>query len=362
MSEQLLSNESRILMKGNEACAKGAILAGCRHYFGYPITPQTEIPEYLARQMPLIGGTFVQAESEIAAINMVYGAASAGMRAMTSSASPGISLKQETISSLACAELPCVVVNVSRGGPGIGCIQGAQSDYFQSTKGGGHGDYHLITLAPNSVQEMLDMTMLAFDLADKYRNPVLLLSDGVIGQMMEPLLLPDPVTDLPEKPWAATGAKGRKKNIITTLYLNAPACEAHNSKLQAKFQQITENEIRWEEVDTEDADWILVAYGISSRIALTVQQMARAKGEKVGIVRPKTLWPFPYEVMSRLSKRVKGFLVVEQNAGQMIEDVRLAVEGRAQVRFYGRPGGVMIWPQDVLDCLEEIMEEERCHA
>lgn len=337
----------KVLLKGNEACAKGAMLAGCRHYFGYPITPQTEIPEYFAKHMGAAGGVFLQAESEIAAISMVYGAAASGVRAMTSSSSPGISLKQETISSLAAGDLPCVIVNVCRGGPGLGCIQGAQSDYFQSVKGGGHGDYRLLTLAPNSVQEMLDMTMLAFELADKYRNPTLILSDGVVGQMMEAVTLPAPVTSFPAKPWAATGAKGRPKNIINTLHLNAAHCEERNKELQAKFNLIAENELRYEALDVDDADWILVAYGLSSRLAFSVKNQARAEGLKVGLVRPLTLWPFPTEILSDLAGRAKGFLVIEQSAGQMVEDVRLAVAGRVPVHFSGRAGGVVMNLADV---------------
>lgn len=347
----------KMLIKGNEACARGAMLAGCRHYFGYPITPQTEISEYLAKEMPKVEGVFLQAESEVAAINMVYGAAATGVRAMTSSSSPGISLKLEAISSMVAAELPCLIVNVCRGGPGIGCIQGAQSDYFQSVKGGGHGDYRLLTLAPNSAQEMLDMAILGFELADKYRNPTLILSDGVIGQMMEPVMLPTAGGVAPPKPWAASGAANRAKNIINTLYLNADTCEDRNKILQAKFSDITANETRWEEIGLDDADWVLVAYGLSSRVALTVQQKARAEGFKVGVLRPKTLWPFPTEPLAALAERVKGFLVVEQSAGQMVEDVRLAVNGRVPVKFYGRAGGVLIWPRDVKAELIKMMNE-----
>ncbi|MDR1043778.1 MAG: 3-methyl-2-oxobutanoate dehydrogenase subunit VorB [Candidatus Adiutrix sp.] len=348
----------KVLLKGTEACAMGAILAGCRHYFGYPITPQTEIPEYFAKYMPEAGGVFLQAESEIAAISMVYGAAATGRRTMTSSSGPGLSLKQETISTLSAAELPCLIVNVARGGPGLGCIQGAQSDYFQSVKGGGHGDYRLLTLAPNSVQEMMDLSILGFELADKYRNPVLILSDGVIGQMMEPVGIPEAVTFFPEKPWAATGAKGRGKNLINSLYLDAARCEEHNRHLQAKFARIAESELRYEEFDTEDAELVLVAYGISSRIALSVKNRARAEGLKVGLLRPITLWPFPSEALRKLADRVKGLLVVEQSAGQMVEDVRLAVCGRAPVAFHGRPGGVMIQMDDVQAKVRELLAGE----
>lgn len=351
--------KEKVLMKGNEALAEAAIIAGCRHYFGYPITPQTEIPEYLARRMPQVDGVFLQAESELASINMVYGAAGAGARVMTSSSSPGISLMQETISTIAAAELPCVIVNISRGGPGLGSIQGAQSDYLQSTKGGGHGDYRLLVLAPNSVQEMADLTVLAFDRADHYRTPVLLLGDGVVGQMMEPVILPEPVIEFPLKPWASSGCKGRADtNIINSLYLNAEQCERHNLDLQAKYKEIAQKEIRWEEKETEDAEWLLVAYGISSRIALTVLQKAREEGMKVGIFRPITLWPFPSEALAKVSKRIKGILVIEQNAGQMIEDVRLAVGEKVPIDFHGRMGGVLPEPYEILEQLKNFIQQE----
>ena len=345
--------KEQILMKGNEAIGEGMILAGCRHYFGYPITPQTEIPEYLAKRLPEIGGVFIQAESEIAAINMVYGAAASGKRTMTSSSSPGISLKQEGISSMAAAELPCVIVNIGRGGPGVGTIQGSQADYFQSTKGGGHGDYRLLVLAPNSVQELLDFTILAFDRADHYRMPVLILGDGVTGQMMEPVTLPDPIDldELPQKPWACNGCKGRAANMVTSLYLQSALCEAHNKELQAKYAQVSANETRWEEISTQDADVVIVAYGISSRIALTVVQKARAEGIKVGLLRPITLWPFPSAALRELAKKGKDFLVVEQSSGQMVEDVRLAVGDAAHVAFYGRMGGILPAPKEIMDTL-----------
>ena len=346
-------NES-ILMKGNEAIGEGLVLAGCRHYFGYPITPQTEIPEYLAKRLPEVDGVFLQAESEIAAINMVYGAAAAGKRAMTTSSSPGISLKQEGISSIASAELPCVIVNVGRGGPGVGTIQGSQADYFQSTKGGGHGDYRLLVLAPNSVQEMLDYTILAFDKADEYRTPVLILSDGVIGQMMEPVTLPAPVTALPPKPWSCSGCEGRESNLITTLYLQAEKCEAHNKALQEKYAAIAARETRWEEIETADADVVLVAYGISSRIGLTAVQKARKEGIKAGLLRPVTLWPFPSGAIRALADKGKKFLVVEQSSGQMVDDVRLAVAEKTEVAFHGRMGGSLPRPQDILDILRQM--------
>jgi len=348
--------KEQILMKGNEAIGEGMILAGCRHYFGYPITPQTEIPEYLAKRFPQIGGVFVQAESEIASINMVYGAAAAGKRAMTSSSSPGISLKQEGISTLAAAELPCVIVNICRGGPGVGTIQASQSDYFQSTKGGGHGDYRLLVFAPNSVQELLDYTILAFDKADQYRMPVLILGDGITGQMMEPVILPEAKKpeDLPQKPWSCQGCEGRAPNIVTSLYLQAARCEAHNKALQAKYAEVAINEVRWEEIELEDADIVIVGYGISSRIAMTAVQKGRAEGIKVGMLRPITLWPFPYEPILKLAEQGKRFLVTEQSAGQMVEDVRLAVNGKAEVSFYGRMGGILLNQQEILDRVRDM--------
>lgn len=351
--------KEKILMKGNEAMAEAAILAGCRFYAGYPITPQSEVPEYLAKRMPQEKGTFIQAESEIAAINMVYGAASSGSRAMTSSSSPGISLKQEGISTLAGAEVPCLVVNIGRAGPGLGSIQGAQCDYFQATKGGGHGDYRLLVFAPNSVQEMVDLTIAAFERADFYRNPSMILGDGVIGQMMEPVLLPDPVASLPEKKWAAVGMGDRENtNVINSLYLAADKCEVHNLDLQEKYRVMEASEARWEELYTEDAEWIIVAYGISSRVALTVCQKAQGKGIKVGIFRPITLWPYPTKALQTLAKKVKGFLVVEQSAGQMVEDVRLAIGNEQPISFYGRMGGVLPKPDDILQHLEAFIQNE----
>ncbi|MDR3073997.1 MAG: 3-methyl-2-oxobutanoate dehydrogenase subunit VorB [Deltaproteobacteria bacterium] len=347
-----------ILMKGNEAIGEALILAGCRHYFGYPITPQTEISEYLAKRLPEENGVFLQAESEIAAINMVYGAAASGLRCMTTSSSPGISLKQEGISAAASAELPCVIVNVGRGGPGMGTIQGAQADYFQATKGGGHGDYRLLVFAPHSVQEMLDMTILAFDRADHYRTPVLILSDGVIGQMMEPVTFPKPVSQFPEKPWACSGCEGREPNVITSLYLQSEKCEAHNKALQEKYAAITAAETRWEETDTADADVVLVAYGISSRIALSAVQKARANGLKAGLLRPITLWPFPGKPLRALADAGKKILVVEQSSGQMLEDVRLAVGETTEIRFYGRMGGTLPRPQDIVDILRDMTRQE----
>lgn len=338
----------KVLMKGNEAIAEAAIAAGCRHYFGYPITPQTEIPEYMSKRMPQIGGVFLQAESEIAAINMVYGAAGAGARVMTSSSSPGVSLKQEGISYIAGAELPCLIVNIMRGGPGLGGIQPAQSDYFQATKGGGHGDYRNIVLAPNSVQEMADFTMLGFALADQYRNPVMLLGDGVLGQMMEPVEIQANIAKPVEKPWAAVGMRGRAKpNIINSLFLNAHELERHNQHLQEKYTQIKQQEMRWEEINTDDAELILVAYGITARIAQSAMEKAREEGRKVGLLRPITLWPFPEPPFVRLAKSASAFLTLELSAGQMIEDVRLATHDAKPVHFYGRTGGVIMTPQEV---------------
>jgi 2-oxoglutarate ferredoxin oxidoreductase subunit alpha len=347
----------KILMKGNEAIGEAAIIAGCRHYFGYPITPQTELTEYMSKRMSNIGGVFVQAESEVAAINMVYGAAGAGARAMTSSSSPGISLKQEGISYIAGAELPCVIVNIMRGGPGLGSIQPSQCDYFQATKGGGHGDYRNIVLAPNSVQELADITVLSFELADEYRNPVMLLGDGALGQMMEPVDLTMIKTkNIVAKPWAATGLRGRKDpNIINSLHLKPENLEKHNIHLQEKYKEICSKEVRYEAINTEDAELIMIAYGITSRIARSAMDMARNKGMKVGLLRPITLWPFPELVISKLASRAQAFLTVELSAGQMVEDVRLAVNGAKPVYFYGRMGGMMPSPKEIYEQIVNIM-------
>lgn len=323
------------LMKGNEALAEAAILAGCDAYFGYPITPQSEVLEYLAREMPKRGAVVMQAESEIASINMVYGAAGAGFRAMTSSSSPGISLMQEGISYLAGAELPCLIVNVNRAGPGLGTIQPGQGDYFQSVKGGGHGDYHLIVLAPASVQEMADHVFLGFDLADKYRNPVLLLSDGAIGQMMEKVeFKPYTKPETDKSAWATTGKpKSRERNYITSLFIQPERMEEHNLKLEEKFRQIRENEVRFEETGTEDAEILLVAYGLSARICQKAMELLRHKGIRVGMLRPITLYPYPYQRINELAGQMSLILSVELNAGQMVEDVRLAVNGKTNVEF-----------------------------
>ena len=335
----------RVLWKGNEAIAQAAITAGCRGFFGYPITPQNEIPEYMSEHMPAAGGVFVQSESEIAAINMVYGASASGIRAMTSSSSPGISLKQEGISYLAGAELPAVIVNMVRGGPGLGTIQPSQCDYFQSTRGGGNGDYRTIALAPCDIEEAVELTGEAFDLADRYRNPVLIVADGVIGQMMEPVVMREhPAKELPEKTWAASGRQGRShNNFVTSLALDAADCEAHNLKLLEKYREIEKNETRWEAYLTEDAKVIIVAYGTVARIAKTAIDELREKGVAVGMLRPITLWPFPTAEIARLAglPGVKGFLTVEMSTGQMIDDVKIAVEGKKQVRFFGRTGGMV---------------------
>lgn len=339
------------LMKGNEAVAEAAIRSGCDAYFGYPITPQSEVMEYLAAENPeeRTGMVILQAESEVAAINMVYGAASAGRRVMTSSSSPGISLMQEGISYLAGAELPCVIVNVVRGGPGLGTIQPSQADYFQTVKGGGHGDYKLLTLAPASVQEMSDFVKLGFELAFKYRNPVMILSDGVVGQMMEKVEFFDQQPRLTEFPsWAADGKAGRaKNNIITSLDLDSNRNEAHNCVLQAKYTEMEKDEVRYDEYMVDDADYVFVAYGSSARVSRKAVQMLREEGIKAGLFRPITLFPFPTERMRELSHKVKGFLSVEMSAGQMIEDIRLSISDRVPVKHWGRYGGVVHTPEQV---------------
>jgi len=348
---------SKVLMKGNEALAEAAIRAGCRHFFGYPITPQTEVSAYMAKKMPKIGGTFLQAESEVAAINMVYGAGGAGVRVMTSSSSPGISLKQEGISYIAGADVPCVIVNIVRGGPGLGGIQPAQSDYFQATKGGGHGDYHLVVLAPSSIQEMVDLTSDAFDIGDKYRCPVMIMGDGMLGQMMEPVEFKDAdASEHPEKTWATTGTgMKRKKNIINSLFLEASELEKLVLERQERYAQIAKNEVRYEAVDVEDADVVLVAYGTTSRIAKTAMAKAKEMGLKVGIIRPITLWPFPFEAFNKaLNGKDKKFLCVEMSTGQMVEDVKLAVGDKAEVHFFGRTGGIVPTPKEILNKIIEL--------
>jgi len=348
------------LMKGNEALAEAAIRAGLQAYFGYPITPQSEILEYLTVEAPKRGFVVLQAESELAAINMVFGASGAGARVMTSSSSPGISLMQEGLSYMASAQLPALVVNVSRGGPGLGTIQPAQSDYFQATKGGGHGDYHLIVLAPSSVQEMADFVFDAFRLADEYRNPVMILADGALGQMMEKVTLPK-AGSLPftPKPWATTGkSEGRERSIITSLFIQPEVMERVNLQLQEKYKKV-QKEVRFEAFHAEDAEILLVAFGLSARICQKALELAREQGMKVGLLRPITLYPFPSKVLSSLVQNVASVLVVEMNAGQMVEDVRLAVNGRRPVHFKGRMGGMIPTPEEVLHEIETITEQER---
>jgi len=345
------------LMKGNEALAEAAIRAGCQAYFGYPITPQSEILEYLTDEGRKRGMIVLQAESEVASINMVYGAGGVGARAMTSSSGPGFSLMQEGISYIAAAEVPCILVNVSRGGPGLGTIQPSQGDYFQAVKGGGHGDYNLVVLAPSSVQEMADFVFDAFDLADKYRTPVLILADGALGQMMEKVEYHDyiPADHIPPKPWATTGKpKDRAPNVITSLHMQAEQMEEANLKLQEKFRTIATHEVRYELVEAEDAEYLIVAFGLAARIAHRAVELARAEGRKVGLLRPITLWPYPSDVLRALAARLRGVLVVEMNAGQMVEDVRLAVEGRAPVHFTGRMGGVIPSPDEVVTALNRM--------
>ena len=345
----------KVLMKGNEALAEAAIRAGCRFFFGYPITPQTELAAYMAKRMPKEGGTYLQAESEIAAINMVYGASGAGARAMTSSSSPGISLKGEGISYMAGADLPGVIINVQRGGPGLGGIQPSQSDYFQATRATGHGDFHLIVLAPSTVQEMTDYVYRAFDLSDEYRVPVMILADGMLGQMMEPVVLPEPKTSQPDKPWAVTGHHGaRPHNVINSLHLIPDDLERTNIERYERYETIKAKEQLAEEYLVEDADIVLVAFGASARIARTAVNKARAAGIKAGLIRPITLWPFPTNVISRAAETAKAFLVVEMNMGQMVDDVRLVVSGKRPVEFYGRAGGIIPTPLETLAAIERI--------
>lgn len=350
-------------MKGNEAFAEAAIRTGVDGYFGYPITPQSEVMEYLMAEKPheRTGMVVLQAESEIASINMLYGGAGCGKKVMTSSSSPGISLMQEGISYMAGAELPTVLLNVVRGGPGLGTIQPAQSDYFQSTKGGGHGDYKLITLAPSSVQEMYDFVELGYDLAFKYRTPVMVLSDGAIGQMMEKVEIGEQETRLTEKelakkhPWATLGkTPDRERNIITSLDLDPSRHERHNIELQKKYRKIEEKEVLYEKIDCEDADYLFVAYGTSARIVQKTMQLCREKGIKVGLLRPITLWPFPKNEIHDMADKVKGILSVEMSAGQMVEDITLAVEGKVRVEHYGRMGGIIPSPIEVAEVLEKI--------
>lgn len=352
---------AKVLMKGNEAIGAAAIEAGCKYFFGYPITPQSELPEYMARELPKVDGVFLQAESEIAAINMVYGAAGSGVRVMTSSSSPGIALKQEGISYIAGAELPCVIVNIMRGGPGLGGIQPSQTDYFQSTRGGGNGDYRVVVLAPANVQELVDLIMEGFDIADQYRNPVMILGDGMIGQMMEPVEFKTPIKrELPNKDWATTGTKGKRKpNVINSLYLEAEKLEEHNEHLQAKYKEITENEIKVESYNIEDADVVIAAYGTTSRIAKTAIASLEKQGYKVGLIRPITLWPYPYDEFNKINDKCKGILTVEMNTGQMVDDVKIAVAGKYPVHFHGRTGGMAPTPDEIIEKVKAICGGEK---
>ena len=349
---------AKILMKGNEAFGKAAMVAGCKYFFGYPITPQSELPEYLSRELPAIGGTFVQAESEVAAINMVYGAGGCGARVLTSSSSPGIALKQEGITYCAGAEVPCVILNVVRGGPGLGSIQPSQSDYFMTTRGGGDGDYRTPVYAPASVQEACDMIMDAFDVAELYRTPVLVLLDGMIGQMMEPVDFDKPrkQRELPSKEgWATTGTKGKRKpNIINSLYLSPEILEEHNYHLQRKYDVIEANELQYEMDRTEDAELVFVAYGTMARVVKNCVNEMRAEGYKVGLIRPKTVWPYPYKAFDEIPA-CKNLFVIEMSLGQMVEDVKLGSNGRYPVHFYGRPGGMVPEPKEIIKRAKEIM-------
>jgi len=344
----------RVILSGCEAAAEGAIRAGCRFYAGYPITPQNRFPEYMSERMPEEGGIFIQAESEVSAINMVFGASAAGIRAMTSSSSPGISLKQEGISYLAGCELPAVIINMNRGGPGLGDVTPSQSDYFQSTRGGGHGDYRTITLAPWNVQEIYDLTYLAFNLADRYRNPALILADGMIAQMLESVKLLPGQKKLPKKRWALTGCKGRRPNSIKSLFLTPGVLETHNWKIASKYQKIIENEQMYNTYMCDDMDILLVSFGTCARICFEAATLARAEGIKAGLFRPITLWPYPSEPLRMAAEKAKKILVVEMNCGQMIDDVKLAVRNNIHIFFYGRPGGGVPTPEEILKEIKRI--------
>lgn len=347
---------AKVLMKGNEAIGAAAIKAGCRYFFGYPITPQSELPEYMSSELPKIGGVFLQAESEVAAINMVYGAAGAGVRVMTSTSSPGMALKQEGITYCAGAELPCVIVNVMRGGPGLGGIQPSQSDYFQATRGGGNGDYRTIVYAPASIQELVDYVMESFVKADQYRMPVIVLADGMIGQMMEAVEFKEPKeVQLEEKTWATDGTKGKRKpNVINSLYLDPQSLEDHNWKLDRRYKEIEQKEVLVESYGLEDADVVCVAYGTTARIVKNAIEDCKAKGLKVGLIRPITLWPFPYDEFKKINPNCKGLLTVEMSTGQMIDDVKIAAEGKFPVFFNGRVGGMVPTPASVSVDIEKI--------
>ncbi len=347
---------ARQFMKGNDAIILGALAAGCRAYYGYPITPASEIAHAAALHFPALEGVFIQAESEVSAINMVYGTAGMGIRTMTASSSPGFSLKQEGLSYIAGAELPCVVVNIVRGGPGLGNIAPEQADYFQITKGGGHGNYRLIALAPNGAQEMCDLTVLAFELADRYRNPACIMADGITGQMMEVVEIPEP-TPIPfdHTDWAVRGDAATRHNLISSIYLEPEELEQHNLKLDRKYQEIMAKEVRYEEYRTDDADLIVVAYGVVSRIVYSTIDQAREEGLKVGLLRPITVWPFPSEAIRKASEKAKHLLAVELSTGQMVEDVQLAVQGRCPVHFYGRSGGMVPGGREILEQYRAIL-------
>lgn len=352
-----MADNEKVLMKGNEALAEAAIQAGCRHFFGYPITPQTEVAAYMSKRMPKIGGTYLQAESEIAAINMVYGAASAGVRAMTSSSSPGISLKTEGISYIAGSDLPCLIINVQRGGPGLGGIQPSQADYWQATKATGHGDFQLLVFAPSTVQEMVDYVFKAYDLADTYRMPAMILSDGMLGQMMEPVLIKKPESgNIPPKTWAVTGHEGKRAhNIVNSLYLKPDELERTVVERFKRYDIIKEKEALAESMYTEDAELVVTAYGATSRIVKSAVKSARAKGLKVGVIRPITLWPFPEKAYKEAAKTAKAFLTVEMSMGQMVDDVKLAIECARPVHFFGHTGGIIPTPAEVLQNIEAIL-------
>lgn len=345
----------RFLMKGNEALAEAAIQAGCKHFFGYPITPQTEVAAYMSKRLPKIGGTYLQAESEVAAINMVQGAAAAGIRAMTSSSSPGISLKTEGISYMAGADVPCVIINIQRGGPGLGGIQPSQADYWQATKATGHGDFQIFVFAPSSVQEMVDLVGVAFDKADQYRMPAMILGDGMLGQTMEPVVIPEGGKELPEKNWALSGHHNKRKhNVVNSLYLSPAELERLIRERFARYEVVKQNEVRYEEFLTDDADYIIVAYGATSRIAKSAAKTARKQGIKAGVLRPITLWPFPEKAIAAASEKARAILTVEMSMGQMVDDVRLAAGGRCPVHFFGRTGGIIPTPNEIIDELKKL--------
>lgn len=356
-----MASSEKVLMKGNEALAEAALQAGCHHFFGYPITPQTEVAAYMSKRMPKVGGTYLQAESEVAAINMVYGAASAGVRAMTSSSLPGISLKSEGISYLAGCDLPCLIVNVQRGGPGLGGIQPSQADYWQATRAPGHGDLHILVFAPSSIQEMVDMVFEAFELADTYRMPAMLFADGMLGQMMEPISFPEKqVKPFDKFSWAACGHQGKRKhNVINSLYLKPDELEQTVLERFKRYEIVKEKHTQWEEYLLEDAEYVVVAYGATSRIVRSAINTAREQGIKVGLIRPKTIWPYPTEAISKAADTAKAFLCVEMSMGQMLDDVRLAVNGKAPVAFFGHTGGIVPTPNEVLDEIRKLAGGDR---